>query len=292
MRFFACSVTNALRIKRVLTPPGRRHTIALPRDYISSKPARLVYTLPEEPPRARGAGDLGPAKAESPALRGSLFSGITDQRGSARVPMAPRARSGDVVSLWCGGERLRSRTARLPVWVGRAVSPCAPAPSRVCVRGQASRRPSAGGVQEGWSRVGVGAAAPHAAPLETATSGPPPRPSCDHQAYDTRLAVQKEGKYCSLQLTVDAERNRRCVEEGMLHGLRTRAAGSDAEVTVHRTMGIPQGLRPVSPSRTHVGNRVDACDHRHAARSDAPESWCQKKSPVMWTMPVATLFGW
>jgi len=135
-------------------------------------------------------------------------------------------------------------------------------------------------------------AAPHAAPLETATSGPPPRPSCDHQAYDTRLAVQKEGKYCSLQLTVDAERNRRCVEEGMLHGLRTRAAGSDAEVTVHRTMGIPQGLRPVSPSRTHVGNRVDACDHRHAARSDAPESWCQKKSPVMWTMPVATLFGW
>jgi len=30
--------------------------------------------LPEAPPRARGAGDLGPAKAELPALRGARFS--------------------------------------------------------------------------------------------------------------------------------------------------------------------------------------------------------------------------
>jgi len=34
-----------------------------------------------------------------------------------------------------------------------------------------------------------------------------------------------------LQLTVDTYRNRRCMEEGMLHGLRTRAAGSDAKIT-------------------------------------------------------------
>jgi hypothetical protein len=194
MRFCAYSVTNALRIKSVLTLTGCRYTIALPHNHIYSKHARLVYTLPEEPPRARGAGDLGPAKAESPALRGALFSGITDQRGSARVSMAPRAQSGGGVFLWCGGERLRSRTVRLPVWIGRAVSPCAPASSRACLGGQASRRPSGGGVQPGWSRVGVGAASLHAAPPETATSSPPPRPSCGHEAYDTRLAVQKEGK--------------------------------------------------------------------------------------------------
>jgi hypothetical protein len=33
-----------------------------------------------------------------------------------------------------------------------------------------------------------------------------------------------------VQCRVDADRNKRCVEEGMLHGFRTRAAGSDAEV--------------------------------------------------------------
>jgi hypothetical protein len=69
--FWACSVTNALRITSVLTPTGRRYTIALLHDHIAAEHAGVVYTLPEEPPRARGAGDLGPAKAESPALRGA-----------------------------------------------------------------------------------------------------------------------------------------------------------------------------------------------------------------------------
>jgi hypothetical protein len=118
-------------------------------------------------------------------------------------------------------------------------------------------------------------------PRVSAWAGPPPHPSCSHQAYDTRLTVQKEGKYCSLQLTVDTHRNRRCMEEGMLHGLRTRAVGSDAEVTAPRTMGITQSLRPVSTSRTHISNRVEACDHRHAARADAPESWCKKIARIL-----------
>ena len=177
MRFCTRRVTNALRITSVLTPTGRRYTIALPHDHSSSKHARLVDTLPEEPPRARGAGDLGPANAESPALRGARFSGITDQRGSARVPMAPRARSGGGVSLGCGGERQRSRTGSAAgVDRARGKPLRSYTQSRVSVRaGQPTpiRRRRSGRRVSCWRWSSIAARC-------AARDCPPPHPSCGH----------------------------------------------------------------------------------------------------------------
>ena len=106
---------------------------------------------------------------------------LNRQPSGVHASRASQTRGGALVSPWhrergvgvgspCGvvardGARA---PAALPVWTGRAVSPCAPTPSRACLCGQASRRPSGGGVQAGESRVGVGAASPHAAPPETA----------------------------------------------------------------------------------------------------------------------------
>jgi hypothetical protein len=72
LRLYAHS-PSARMAQRVLTLAGSRHTMALPSD-IYSKHARIVHALPEEPPRARGTGDLGPAKAASPVLFVGLWT--------------------------------------------------------------------------------------------------------------------------------------------------------------------------------------------------------------------------
>src|SRR5438132_13447449 len=47
----------------------------------STRSTRAARPLPEAPPQARGAGDLGPAKAESPARGRARLAGITAPRG-------------------------------------------------------------------------------------------------------------------------------------------------------------------------------------------------------------------
>src|SRR3989442_13658688 len=46
---------------------------------------RAARPLPEAPPQARGAGDLGPAKAESPARCRSRLACITTPRGVMEI---------------------------------------------------------------------------------------------------------------------------------------------------------------------------------------------------------------
>jgi hypothetical protein len=72
LRIYAQS-PSARMAKRVLTPAGSRPTMALTPD-IYAKHARIVHALPEEPPRARGTGDLGLAKAAAPVLFVGLWT--------------------------------------------------------------------------------------------------------------------------------------------------------------------------------------------------------------------------
>jgi hypothetical protein len=64
---------SARMAQRVLTPAGSRPTMARTPD-IYSQHTRIVHALPEEPPRARGTGDLDPAKAVSPVLLVCLWT--------------------------------------------------------------------------------------------------------------------------------------------------------------------------------------------------------------------------
>jgi len=65
---------------------------------------------------------------------------------------------------------------------------------------------------------------------------------------------------------VDADRNKRCVEEGMLHGFRTRAAGSDAEVAAPML-----SLYLTDNSRVSECDKIVSFHHRERGRRHGTE---------------------
>jgi hypothetical protein len=87
--------------KMMLTHASRQRILAY--SYVPLLDARERHALPEgKPPRARGAGDLGPAKAVSPALFFSLLCrhASLDSAGKWRpvfvtLSRAPLAGQGD-----------------------------------------------------------------------------------------------------------------------------------------------------------------------------------------------------
>src|SRR5512145_3363794 len=153
--------------------------------------------------------------------------------------------------------KLRSISEVRPVFAGRASGRHAPAQSRVCLRGRATRPPSAGGVQEESSRAGVEATSPRHALQDTAKSGLRPRqsvhpsrpPSHHKRGYIVNERIihasprKSEKNYCSLQLEGYGRRNRLFGEERSLHGLRDREAGSDTQVTLPIPCWAPGPLR-------------------------------------------------